>query len=177
MLLRLISHTEVPETYAKRSDAWIPARFLKYFEIATDFKYETGPTGRQRFVATAHNERELWNCFRFLLEALDKHGKALDLIRTKPQHYTAGNEDNMKKFCDACVQVVGVTKRCCYLCHRLLDLRGVKHSGSHGEVVPWISPPNLDKDTIRTLLQDIQKQLVLLLDDSHLNLARCVSRD
>jgi hypothetical protein len=96
-----ISDSDVPEAYAKRPEDWFPDRLLEYFGISKDFDYETGPTGKRRFVKNERNERELWNCFTFLLRTLDQRGKALDVIRKKPSRYTTENEDDMQKFCHA----------------------------------------------------------------------------
>jgi hypothetical protein len=57
---------------------------------------------------------------------------------------------------DTFAQIVGVSKRCCYLCHRLLSSMQVQHTGTHGKIYSWIPPPGIPADKLRGLLDDLQ---------------------
>jgi hypothetical protein len=57
------------------------------------------------------------------------------------------------------LQVIGVSKRCCFACHLYLEHRRILYSGSRGRVAPWIPPPGADYE----MLKDIYRELKHLL--------------
>jgi hypothetical protein len=61
-------------------------------------------------------------------------------------------------------QCIGVSKPCCYLCHRLLSKLEVAHSGTHGKVTPWRVPANISETISAGLLADLQHHLIEFLN-------------
>lgn len=61
-----------------------------------------------------------------------------------------------------CSQLVGTSKRCCYLCDVYLDMKydGIVVSGTSGRVVPWAPPPcEFDREVLANLWRHIHQSL------------------
>ncbi|KAG8982874.1 hypothetical protein FRB93_007753 [Tulasnella sp. JGI-2019a] len=56
---------------------------------------------------------------------------------------------------------VGVSKRCCFCCAAFLNAlgRGLKYTGSRGEVYGWAPPANAPRDAKEVVLKELQVKL------------------
>jgi hypothetical protein len=60
-----------------------------------------------------------------------------------------------------------VSKRCCYLCSKLLTRRRVEHSRSHGKVYAWIPPRGISDFDLRFLAMSIKECAVRFVNDNY----------
>jgi hypothetical protein len=65
----------------------------------------------------------------------------------------------------ACLQAIGVSKRCCFTCHLYLEHCRILHSGSHGRVVPWIPPAGADPEVLQSIYEQLKNQLVAFFEE------------
>lgn len=54
--------------------------------------------------------------------------------------------------------VIGVSRRCCFCCNRLLEDAQL-FPATHGRVYSWASPSDLDAESRRSILDDLKKHL------------------